>query len=119
MDAFDNAVTKAKELFDIAKNKTDEVVSVQKLKFDLSSKNTALNKEYALLGKLYYESIASEEELPEAILAAKNNVKTLLLEIEKLKEEISSKKGEVICPKCNAPVPKDAAFCSRCGNSVE
>ena len=56
MGMFEDAVVKAKDVFDVASQKTCEVVSVQKMKICISRANAELKKEYAKLGKLCYES---------------------------------------------------------------
>ena len=51
MDFFDETLNKAKEVFDVAKQKTTEAYNVGKQKYDISAMETTLNKLYTAYGK--------------------------------------------------------------------
>ena len=34
------------------------------------------------------------------------------------REDVANKRGRIVCPACGASVPKDAAFCMRCGAAM-
>ncbi len=118
MDFFENAVSKAKDAFDVAYKKTNEVVYVQKQKFDIASIEGKREKEYATLGKLYFEQIKDTEiENPE-IKQLVDEIKNKNEKIKVIKDEINSAKNKRICPQCSAAIDNDAAFCSVCGAKV-
>ena len=57
MDFIDDAVTKAKEAFDVACKKTNEVVTTQKQKFDIASLEAKRTKDFEALGRFYYSEL--------------------------------------------------------------
>ena len=65
MGFLDDALNKTKEVIDVACKKTDEVVSVEKLKFNISSIKKNREKEYVELGKIYFEMIKDKDNLSE------------------------------------------------------
>ena len=93
MEFFDNALNKAREAIGIACKKTEEVVSVQKQKFDIATIENKRNKDFEKLGKLYFE-VFGENETKET-------------------------KNARVCPKCGAFVEDNAVFCSTCGAKIE
>lgn len=120
MEIFDNALNKAKEVFEVAYSKTGEVLSVQKQKFDIASLEAKREKDFCELGKIYYTLLKGCDEIEDArtsqlVAAIENKNKT----IEILKKDIYEKKHERICPSCASRVEKDAAFCKNCGAKLE
>lgn len=115
MDFFDNAVNKAKEVFDVAYKKTNEVVTTQKQKFDVSSIENKRNKDYARLGEIYYDMIKDTEIENAEVKALVSEIADKTQKIKELKEEINAAKNKRICPNCAANIDENALFCSVCG----
>lgn len=119
MDFFDNALSKAKEAIDVACKKTEEVVSVQKQKFDIATLESKRNKDFEKLGRLYFESLKDEEPQNEQMKALVLEIKEKNAKIKEIKKGINETKNKRICPKCAAFVEEDAVFCSTCGEKIE
>ncbi len=119
MDAFEQTVQKAKELFDVACQKTGEAVSLQKLKFDLTTLENKLQKAYAKLGEILYFQDDSTSSPTVAEQKTRQEISSLLSAIEAKKEEISSAKGERGCSHCNHRFSKPAKFCPVCGAALD
>lgn len=115
MDFFDNALEKAKEVFDVARTKTTEVVSTQKQKFDVVSIENKRSKDFEKLGMLYFELIKNEDIEDKDIAAVVESIKDKNNKIAELKEEINNAKMKRICPACNAVIAENSVFCSVCG----
>lgn len=115
MEFFDEAVNKAKEVFDVACKKTGEVVTVQKQRYELSVLEAKKSDDFRALGELYYnklkEGLAEDGDSAELVAAIddKNS------KITKLKDEINNIKNKRICPKCGGAVEKSANYCNICG----
>ncbi len=118
MDFFENAVSKAKEAFDVACKKTNEAVSTQKQKFDVASLENKRDKDYAALGKLYFEAIKDTEIDSDEIKALVEEIKSKNEKIKEIKDEINAAKNKRICPQCSAVIDNNATFCSVCGAKV-
>lgn len=119
MDFFDDAVNKAKEAIDVACQKTNEVVSVQKQKFDIAALESKRAKDFQLLGALYFNKHKDAEiedaQLAEIVAA----VKAKNERIDKIQSEINKTKNKRVCPSCGTVVDKTARFCNFCGAQLE
>ena len=118
MDSFDKTVEKAKEIFNTACQKTGEVVNIQKLKIELATLQSKLNKAYALLGEIEYKKIKDTDLEDTAVKVAVAEIKGLLQEVENLRDEIDNLQGKRTCTNCGARVEKDASFCKICGANL-
>ena len=118
MDFFDDVVNKAKEAIDVASKKTGEVVNTQKQKFDVASLESKREKDFAVLGEIYYNKIkdgeAQDENISELVLSIKEKSE----KIEKLKAEVNSAKNKRICPKCGAAIEQTSNYCNACGEKL-
>ncbi len=115
---FDNAVDKAKDMLDVAKRKTDEVIAIEKLRYTVSSLKAKLSSDYKNLGMLYYEAQNGNEKLSDNIAAAVENINQKKNLIKKTEAQIADIKNKRICPSCKASVEKDAMYCSVCGEKL-
>ena len=61
MDFFENAASKTKEVFEVAKQRTDEVVTVQKMKFKIAKLEKERNYQLQKLGFAYYKMLKDTE----------------------------------------------------------
>ncbi len=118
MDFFDNAIEKTKEAFDIAKKKTGEVVSNEKQRFDIASLKTKLEKDYARLGLLCYETLKDDASASAPIKEAIVEITLKKEKIEQLTEELAAAKAKRVCPNCSAIIDKNAVYCSICGTKL-
>ncbi len=118
MDFFDNAVSKAKEAFDIAYKKTNEVVNTQKQRFDVVTIENKRSKDFEQLGKLYFEMVKDTDIENSEVMVLVDAIKAKNEKIKALKEEISSAKNMRVCPKCQAYIAGNAVFCSACGEKL-
>ena len=118
MDFFDDAVSKDKEVFGVAKKKTEDVVTTQKQKFDIASMENKLEKDYSALGKLYFKIVENEEIEDENVKSIVEMIKEKNQKITEIKEEMSANKNKKICPKCLAEIDVGAVFCSACGERI-
>lgn len=99
------------------KEKARDVSEVAKLKIDIRSKEEFVEKQYAALGKSYYEKHNGESECEEAEQFFL--ISEALEEIERMKAEVLKIQGSAECPKCGAKMPDAATFCSNCGAKLD
>lgn len=119
MDFLDNAVSKAKEVFDVAYKKTEEAVNTGKQKFDVAAIENKLNKDYAKLGKIYYALIKDSEDLKGETLKIKTAIDEKNAKIEELKQQINDTKNKRTCHNCGNAVDKQSLYCNTCGAKLE
>lgn len=114
---FDQALFKAKEAFDIAREKTNKAVSVQRQRLEIISLNGKLEKDYAGLGKIFFEQIEGMEDLPDNVRELVESIVDKTEKIDALNLEIAQTQNKKICPDCQNVMSENALFCSRCGLS--
>ncbi|MBQ6847542.1 MAG: hypothetical protein IJO62_01330 [Clostridia bacterium] len=90
MDFFENAVSKAKDVFDVACKKTGEVVNTGKQKLDIATLENKMAKDFERLGRVYFEQIKDADGLDEATAKIKNAILEKQSEINKIKEEMEN-----------------------------
>ncbi len=119
MNSLDNALNKAKDVFDVACKKTGEVVTVQKQKFDISSLKNQCDKDFVSLGKIYFDLIKNNNEFDdETTRELVNSILEKQEKIDELNKEILDSKNKRVCPNCSSPIDVSAVYCSSCGEKV-
>lgn len=105
--------TKGKEVADKAKVFTD----IASLRGQIATNENSILKKYREIGRQYY-SAHKDDEAPEfSELIA--DIKAFEKSIDALQEKINQLQGTVHCSKCDSDVPKDSAFCPKCGTKLE
>ncbi len=115
---FDNAFEKAKSAIETAYKKTGEIVSVEKLKFNISSLKSKREKLYANLGKSFYDSVPDANLLDSEKKEIFDKITEMSDKINDLYDEINYVKSKRVCPHCGSPIDENAVFCSKCGEKV-
>lgn len=118
MSFLEEAIVKTKEVFDVACKKTGEVVAVEKQKFGITSLKSKREKDYAELGRMYYEMAQNEDDLPDEVINLINAISEKNNEIDRLNEEINNIKNKLVCPNCGAGVEKNSVYCNSCGEKI-
>lgn len=117
MEFFEEAINKAKGVFDVAYKKTGEVISVQRQKIDVASMNSKLAKEYEALGRMVIDSVDGEVEISPTAVSKAREIRIKEAEIEAAKQEVLKAQGKKFCENCGAANVSDAHFCYACGES--
>ncbi len=118
MEFLDEVLVKAKNVFDVAKNKTEEAVAIGKQKYDIASMESRLNKSYNALGRLCYENYKCDENAADEIKALILEITSEIEAIELARAELVKIKGNRLCPKCGAAITEASAFCNYCGEKL-
>lgn len=112
MDIFekigDTIISAGKDVTEKAK----ELSSVAKLEMDIRSKEEFVEKQYALIGKKYYEAHKNDDILDYDECAV---IEEALRSIEEMRAQLLDIKGAKKCPQCGAEVVKGSSFCANCG----
>ena len=108
----ESLVNAGKEVENMAK----DVSTVAKIKIDIHNKEVFLEKQYALLGKAYYEA-HKDEDVDESVYFP--SITEALVDLAQLNADLLAAQGAVECPECGSKVSQDSAFCSACGSSLK
>ena len=118
--AFEFDLNKVKESLANAgkevENMAKDASTVAKIKIDIHNKEVFLEKQYALLGKAFYEA-HKDEEVEESVYFP--SITEALTDIAQLNADLLAAQGAVECSECGSKQPQDSAFCSACGASLK
>lgn len=98
--------------------KTDEFITIQKLRSQQTSLESEVKKNYRIIGEMVFQKFVDGEAYCEEIAEACREIMQLQSEIAECKETIAEKKGQIICPACGASAPREADFCMKCGSPI-
>ncbi len=87
MDFFENAVGKAKDIFDVACKKTGEAVNTGKQRLDIATLENKMSKDFEKLGRIYFEQLKNTDAEGE-IGYLKNAITQKQEQIDKIKAEL-------------------------------
>ena len=104
-------VSAGKEVADKAK----ETSSIAKLKLDIRTKEDFLTKQYAELGKAFYQAHKNEDVAEQAFFPTIAEAEE---EVNRLNDELMDLQGAVLCPKCGSKQLEDSVFCNKCGTNL-
>lgn len=99
--------------------KTEEIVSVQKLKSQIRTLQRSNEREYMDIGKMIYEKFQSGGEISGEYAAICEEIQKREQEIEDAMKQIAEIKGIGVCSNCQTALNKGMAFCPTCGQKVE
>ena len=119
MGFFEDAISKTKEIFDVACQKTGEIVTTEKQKISIASLKSKREKDFAELGKLYFEMIKDDDDIDDYTRNLVNTINEKSEEIVRLNAEIQSAKNKRTCPYCGANIEKTSAICNICGKELD
>lgn len=119
MGAFDDFISKARDVADAATKATGEAIELSKQKLSSAKIASDIRKEYEILGQIVYDGKRVGTENTELIEQSIEKINALTKELDDLNRVISHGKNTVLCTACGNANPENAFFCSRCGASIE
>ena len=108
----ENIISIGKDVEEFAKDTS----KLAKIKYDIHTKEDFLEKQYALLGRAFYEAHKDEDVEEKVYFPA---IVEAEAELADLKEALLEVQGAVECPNCGEKQSKDDEFCKSCGNSLK
>ena len=97
--------------------KAKEVSEIAKLKMDIHSKEDFVEKQFAILGRAYYD--ANKDNASEKDVEQFRVITEAMEEIERMSQQVLDIQGVAQCPNCGKKVPVDNSFCSACGTKLD
>ena len=104
---------------DIACQKTSEVVTTEKQKFNIAALKSKREKDYADLGRIYYELLKDNTELEDEVRNLIDAISEKNEEIARLNEDIQNIKNKRVCPYCGSNIDVNSVFCNNCGIKLD
>lgn len=114
-DFVDEFVFMAKNAADVATKKTGEVLETSKLRYQLKQVEWEIEKAYAKLGAILYESKKNSDNYEEVIQLAISEVDDLKERFDEINDKLRNYKNASKCPNCSRENDISDSFCSRCG----
>ena len=108
----ESLVNAGKEVESMAKDAS----AIAKIKIDIHNKEVFLEKQYALLGKAFYEA-HKDEDIEEQVYFT--SIKEAEVELEELNAKLMTAQGSVECPSCGSKQPQDKTYCADCGAALK
>ncbi len=118
MSVFDQIISKAKDVADVAGRKATEAAELGKLKLQSAQLNSDLSKAFEELGQTVYMAKTGSVNCDEAVEKSVAQITSLKSAIREIAEKIAESKNLVLCPNCGEKNPADAFYCSRCGSAL-
>ena len=108
----ESLVSAGKEVESMAKDAS----AIAKIKIDIHNKEVFLEKQYALLGKAFYEA-HKDEDIEEQVYFT--SIKEAEVELAQLSADLMAAQGAVECPSCGSKQPQDKTYCADCGAALK
>lgn len=109
----DDTLTSAKELWELASEKTTRALQVQKIRLAIHKKKSELQQAYGLLGEEYYAT--QQQPNPEKLDELCRQVTQLQEQLQKLQNLLSFAKTMRVCTACGKKNAAGATVCCGCG----
>ncbi len=94
MSFWDETVSTAKDVIEIAAQKTEQVVEVQKKRFAVQKQKNKVAKSFETLGRSYFDSVNGDESSAGLLESLCEQVEADLKELSKLKKELADLKNQ-------------------------
>ena len=108
----ESLVNAGKEVENMAKDAS----AIAKIKIDIHNKEVFLEKQFALLGKAFYEA-HKDEDIEEQVYFT--SIKEAEVELAQLNADLLAVQGAVECPTCGSKQSQDNSFCADCGGALK
>lgn len=118
MSYLDDVISKTRSMAEVMGKKSAEAIEISKRKIELIDCKNKLDKAYAVLGKLEYESLYGKVLDEEAVSKAVEDIDQHATKMKKLEEELNQLQNTKICPACGSEVKHNSIYCSQCGASI-
>lgn len=115
-EIFENLSRTFTKTADKVAKKTDEFISVQKVKNRMNTLENQKKATYRTIGQMIFEEYEKGNPLSEELAKLCEKIKKLQKEIDSCGSEIADIKGVKVCDSCGSPIPEEADYCMKCGN---
>ena len=114
-EIFETLSKKFTQTADKVARKTDEIISIQKVKSQINSLEDQIDEDFCAIGEIIYGNHVAGEEYDADVTDLCLEVTMLRKEIVEMRDKLHELRGTSICAGCGAELAADAKFCSECG----
>lgn len=119
MGYFDDVISRTKSMAEVVSKKSAEAIEISKRKIELVDCKNRLNRAYAVLGKLEYDSIYGKGLDEAAVTNAVKEIDETAAKVRRIEEDLQTLQDTRICPACGSEVKNNSLYCSQCGASIQ
>ena len=118
MAIFEDVLSRAKAVAEVAGKKTGEFVEITKIKMEIAELQRELASLYEGLGRLVYDGRKSGEDINDMVEACLAHLEEQNAYLQELQDRLLEGKNVVRCPECDHLNDGDARFCNNCGKAL-
>lgn len=118
MAIFEDMLSRAKVLAEVAGKKTGEMVENTKVKMEIAQIQREVASLYEGLGRLVYDGRKSGESVEDMVEACVAHLDEQNAYLEELQDRLLESKSAVRCAACGTVNDDSARFCNHCGQSL-
>lgn len=115
MEFLDQVKKTATDVAQKVAKKSNELVEVSKIKYEVYDLNADIKKLYTEIGKQVYNQMKNSEALPEEISMKCEIIEAKFAKIEALKRKEKDLKKQITCPVCQKECADTDEVCPYCG----
>jgi len=115
MDFLNQVKKTAADVAQKVAQKSNELVEVSKIKYEIYDLNSDIKKLYTEIGKLVYAKLKDSDSLPEDVQMKCEIIEAKLASIEALKNKEKDLKQHMVCPVCKRECAETDDVCPYCG----
>lgn len=115
MEFFEQVKKTATDVAQKVAQKSNEVLEVSKIKYEVYDLNADIKKLYTEIGKQVYAQMKGVENLPEEVSMKCEIIEAKLAKIEALKQKEKNLKKHITCPVCQKECTDSDCVCPYCG----
>lgn len=99
-----------------AVDKTSTMVEGAKISAQISAEHREIDKLYQKIGEnVYRKAVEKTIDLDDDLNAFVDEIRQRKEKTNSLKKDLADVRGQKVCPNCGELIPKEVAFCPKCG----
>lgn len=99
--------------------KTTELTDLARLKYNIYTEETKLERCFTEIGRLFYSSERDGADASAEITSYIMQADKISADIRTYRQELAHLRRVCICPSCGAEVSNECSFCPSCGTKLE
>lgn len=102
-----------------AKDKTNEIIEVNKVNKQISQQEAMIAETYTLMGKEIFSDFMAGNDISDELKEKCQGIVDAKESVAELKKQILIIKNIKVCPSCKTEMTLEISFCPKCGTKQE